>query len=162
MFGPIRWRTIVETVTSYFTYFEVRRLEWCLAIYTTIFGLIVMLPPISMASPGFRGVLSLMTEFQWGACYAIAGVVHCVSLHINGRAGWTPFARCAALFINSQVFLALALMIARVNPWSTGVITYTALFFFCVVAFRASALDCGREIVLLRERWRCNRNTRGR
>ena len=111
------------------------------------------LPVPSMTSIGFTVALDLMPEWAWGAIYVAVGIVHNLALHVNGRAAWTPFARVAALLLNSQVFFALALKIAEVNPWSTGVFTYGFFAFgFCGVAIFTAAYDCGREIKIWRKR----------
>lgn len=138
---------------SWFTHYNQRRLEWLLAFYTLFFGVMISMPPTSMGSFGFTNALALMPETAWGLTYAVVGIVHNLALHVNGRAAWTPFARLAALALNSQVFLALALGVASVNPWSTGVFTYG--FFaigFCGAAIFAAAYDCGREIKIWRTR----------
>ena len=138
---------------KWFTHFSGRRLEWCLAIYTVTFGVWIALPSESMSSPGFRSALSLMTEREWGALYIVVGMIHNIALHVNGRAAWTPFARVGAVFLNGQVFLAMALAIAQSSPWSSGVLTYGFFStFFCGVALIAAAQDCGRELRIWKER----------
>ena len=138
---------------AWFTHYNQRRLEWLLAFYTLFFGVMISMPSDSMTSSGFAVALALMPEWVWGTIYIVVGIVHNLALHVNGRAAWTPFARVAALLLNSQVFFALALKIAEVNPWSTGVFTYG--FFaigFCGAAIFAAAYDCGREIKIWRTR----------
>lgn len=137
----------------WFTRYNERRLEWLLAFYTLFFGLMISLPPQSMTSNGFTVALALMPEWAWGAIYVAVGIVHNLALHVNGRAAWTPFARVAVLVLNSQVFFALAIKIAEVSPWSTGVFTYGFFSFgFCGAAIFAAAYDCGREIKIWRKR----------
>lgn len=143
----------VNAFTGWFTHFASRRLEWCLAFYTTYFGLILTLPPKSMSSQSFSVALYQMTETQWGAVYLIVGIAHIMSLHINGRAAWTPFVRVGALFINCQVFLALSVSLGKVNSWGTGTHNYGFIaLVFCGVALYAAAHDCGREIKIWRGR----------
>ena len=137
----------------WFTRWPDRKLEWALAFYTLFFGIMLCLPVPSMTSIGFTVALELMPEWAWGAIYVAVGIVHNLALHVNGRAAWTPFARVAALLLNSQVFFALALKIAEVSPWSTGVFTYGFFAFgFCGVAIFTAAYDCGREIKIWRKR----------
>lgn len=138
---------------QWFTRFSERRLEWALAIYTLFFGLFLILPPASMNTRSFTAALAFMPEIAWGAVYSVVGVIHNIALHINGRAAWTPFARLLALFLNSQVFLGLALGVGTSNPWSTGVFTYA--FFgigFCGAAIYTAAVDCGREFKIWQAR----------
>lgn len=136
---------------SWFTRWPDRKLEWTLAFYTLFFGMMISLPPQSMTSNVFTVALTLMPEWGWGAIYIVVGIVHNLALHVNGRAAWTPFARLAALVLNSQVFFALTIKIAEVTPWSTAVFTYG--FFalgFCGAAIFSAAYDCGREIKIWR------------
>ena len=135
----------------WFTRWPDRKLEWTLSFYTLWFGLCVSLPPQSMNAPSFEGALALAPEWTWGLIYSFVGIVHISSLHVNGRGRWTPFARLFALFLNSQVFLALTLGLAQQNPWGTGVITYSFVAFgFCGPAIWSAALDCGNEIAIWR------------
>lgn len=137
----------------WFTRYKDRKLEWLLAFYTLWFGACVSLPPHSMSSPSFEDALAIAPEWAWGLVYSVVGIVHIISLHVNGRGWWTPFARLFALFLNSQVFLALTLGLAQQNPWGTGPITYSFVAFgFCGAAFYSAALDCGHEIKIWRAR----------
>lgn len=146
---------MIDGILSWFTNFRNRKLEWALSIYSFVFGILLALPPVSFASEGYRGVLSIMPETGWGVVYSLAGLSHCLALHVNGRAAWTPFARLAAVFINSQVFLAMALAFSMQNPWGSGVLTYGALCaIFCLFSGFAAASDCGREWKIWQERRR--------
>lgn len=132
----------------WFTRYKDRKLEWLLAFYTLWFGLGVSLPPHSMSSPSFEGALAMAPEWAWGLVYTVVGVAHIVSLHINGRGGWwTPFARLFAIFLNSEIFLALTFGLVPSNPW--GTYSFSA-FGFCGAAFYSAALDCGHEIKIWR------------
>ncbi|MFH5773615.1 hypothetical protein ACHFJ0_05135 [Paracoccus sp. NGMCC 1.201697] len=148
---------MMARIASWFTAYGRRKLEWLIAIYTVYFGIGLMLPPVSMAPRSFYGALALMSEQSWGAAYFAVGLLHAVALHVNGRAAWTPFARLGALFLNAQVFLAMTIGIAAVNPFSTGVLTYGFLAAgFCGAAIASAAHDCGREIKI----WQGGRNGR--
>lgn len=137
----------------WFTRYKDRKLEWLLAFYTLWFGLWVSLPPHSMSGPSFEEALAIAPEWIWGVVYSLVGVVHIISLHVNGRGWWTPFARLFALFLNSQVFLALTIGLAQQNPWGTGVGNYVFIAFgFCGAAFYSASLDCGQEIKIWRAR----------
>ncbi|WP_072296157.1 hypothetical protein [Paracoccus sp. SM22M-07] len=142
----------MSILSWWFTNFRQRRLEWCIALYTVGFGAFLMLPFVSFATAGYRGVLTLMSEFSWGLVYLLTGILHNVALHVNGRAAWTPFARVVTLFLNSQVFLAFALAFAHSNPAGSGVFTYAVIAtLFCWVALWAAGEDCGREYKIWKE-----------
>ena len=135
----------------WFTNYSARRLEWSIAMYTLAFGIFLMLPGGSMVSPGFSLTLDLLNEQQWGMVYLVVGVVHSIALHINGRAAWTPFARLIVMILNSQAFLAMALSVWSVSPWSTGGFTYGFVAIgFCGPAIVSAAYDCGRELRIWR------------
>lgn len=145
--GNTRLSRFIDRFAGWFTHYASRKLEWSLALYTVTFGIILMMPMESMATKGYSKALQWMSEPEWGLIYTVVGFAHLFALHVNGRAAWTPFARIAALFLNSQVFLALAFGFAYLNPYSTAVITYGFLGIgFCGVAIHAAALDVGREI----------------
>ena len=136
---------------TWFTHYRVRRLEWSLSIFTVVFGAVLTLPHVSMATPGYSPVLSMLTERDWGLVYAAIGICHMMALHVNGRGAWTPFARLAALLINSQVLLAMSLAFAQGNVLGTATITYGSLaVIFCGPAIWSAALDCGNEIAIWR------------
>ncbi|MFS4437862.1 hypothetical protein ACMA5I_06590 [Paracoccaceae bacterium GXU_MW_L88] len=138
-------------MTSFFTHYPRRKLEWAIALYTVYFGAALLLPRTSMASYEFGSVLHILPEALWGCVYIAVGLIHNVALHVNGRGCWTPFARLAALSLNSQVFLALSLASAHSNAVSMSAITYFGVtIFFCGPAIWAAAGDCGREIAIMR------------
>ncbi|WP_062560993.1 hypothetical protein [Paracoccus aminovorans] len=146
-------RTLATGFVRWFTHFGKRKLEWMLAIYTLGFGLWLLIPATSMSVASFSRALGIMGEASWGALYAIVGACHAVALHINGRSAWTPFARLAAVSLNSQVFLAITAGIYPSNPWGTGVFTYGFLGIgFCGVCMVSAAVDCGKEVKVWRIR----------
>lgn len=144
-------RVLYGSFLSWFTNFAARRLEWVLSFYTIYFGALLLMPPISMSSRSFAYTTYVMSENKWGLLYFTVGCLHAIALHINGRAAWTPFARLASLFINSQVLLALSVSLARVDVWATGPHTYGFIgLVFCGVAMYSAAFDCGREYSIWR------------
>lgn len=136
------------TLTNYAN----RKLEWFIAIYTVGFGAWLLFPANSMNVVTFGRPLSWLPEPYWGMLYFLIGVFHAVSLQVNGRAPWTPFARSLSLIANSQILLALAGGSALVYPWGTGVYTYAALALgACGPALFSATVDCGREISIWRK-----------
>lgn len=137
----------------WFTHYRARKLEWSISLYTVLFGLWVLIPPRSMATSGYSPVLAMLPEWGWGLVYAITGSLHMIALHVNGRGWWTPFARLAALIVNSQVFLGLSMAFASSNPYGTAPLTYGAFaIVFCGPAIWTAAVDCGREAAIWRGR----------
>lgn len=143
---------------SWFTNYQHRRLEWALSTCTVTLGAVLLWPAESMGLPIYGTALRIMGESDWGLLYFIVGSCHIIALHINGRAAWTPFVRLAALFLNSQVFLALSLGLAHVNAWSVGAFIFGYLAtVFCGMAIWAAAQDCGREFAIWRRRHERNK-----
>lgn len=137
----------------WFYNFQRRRLEWLIAIYTFMFGAMLMIPGASFISQTWRGTLEMMPEHSWAILYLATGIMHNIALHVDGRAAWTPFARLIVLFINSQVFLSIALTIAQYHIMAANVFIHSFMgIAFCGVAIAAAAEDCGREIKIAQER----------
>lgn len=138
---------------KWLTNYRNRRLEWALSTCTMTLGAVLLAPAASMGMPTYGSALRIMDEMDWGILYFIVGLCHVTALHIDGRAAWTPFVRLTALFLNSQVFLALSFGLAHVNPWSVGAFIFGYLStVFCGMAIIAAAQDCGREIAIWRGR----------
>lgn len=142
---------MTDRIVSWFTNWGHRKLEWGIAGYTLYFGAGLLLPILSMSHMSYSRVISIMSEPEWGMTYIAAGVTHAYSLHINGRAAWTPFARLAALILTSQVFLSIAIGLYEASGISAGFLTYSYFTFgFCGIAISSAAHDCGREYKIWR------------
>lgn len=100
-----------------------RLLEWWFAISTVGFGGWLALPFDSMATGAFSDLTRWLAENEWAFLFAITGLAHCVSLAVNGRAWWTPFARTLMLTVNSLCYALFAVGFA-VTYWPTTA-TYT-------------------------------------
>lgn len=139
---------------AWFTRYSERRLEWWVSLHSFGFGLWLSIPGASFTgSRGFDGVNSIMSEGWWALTFILIGTVHLQSLHINGRAPWTPFARLAAVFFNGLVFFNLAFGFWLYAPLSSGVYTYNSIALgACGMALYGAARDCGREIAIMRGR----------
>lgn len=134
-----------------FTNYNKRKLEWGLAFYTLLYGIFLLFPFVSMASPAYIAVLSILTETQWGFVYVLTGVLHIIALHINGKRWWTPFARLSVLFLNTQAYMCLFLGFLKVSLFSTAVINYGLIVFVLFIpAMLTAAKDCGHEIAIMR------------
>ena len=138
----------------WFTKFPDRKLEWWISLHTFGFGLWLAMPGASFSgSRGFGGVNSIMSEGWLSITFLVIGAVHAQSLHINGRAAWTPFCRLASVFFNGLVFFNLAFGFWLYAPLSSGVYTYNSFALgACGMALVSAARDCGREIAIKRGR----------
>lgn len=139
---------------KWFTKYNERKLEFGIAFYTFGLGLWLAIPGLSFTgSAGFAGVTSIMSESAWSTLFVLVGALHVYSLHINGRAAWTPFARLASLLCSSAIIFNLAFGFWLNTPLSSGVYNYGFMAFgFCGMAIVAAAKDCGREIAIYRSR----------
>lgn len=133
-----------------FTNYEGRKLEWYISMHTMGIGLWISLPTLSMPfRPGYFGPLSIMAEETWGLLFTIIGSVHFISLHINGRAYWTPFARAFALLLNATALLTFAHGLFLFDFWTTGVFVWTSYGILgCGMAFVSAMGDCGKAWLL--------------
>lgn len=100
-----------------------RLLEWWFAASTVGFGVWLALPMDSMSTGAFADLTRWLTEAEWAFLFGITGVAHCVSLFVNGRRWWTPFARTLMLTVNSLCYGLFAVGFA-VTYWPTTA-TYT-------------------------------------
>lgn len=145
--------TFMERFKGFFTHYEIRKLEWCIVIYTIGFGLWLVLPPAAMNTESFTQVLLIMPETSWGFAYTFIGIAHGYAMKINGRAAWTPWVRAVTLLMNSLMFQTIFWAIAASNPWGTGAYTYGFFaFVFCGAAIVSAAEQCGEELKIIRAR----------
>lgn len=100
-----------------------RLLEWWFAVSTVGFGAWLALPVDSMSTGAFFDLTLWLDEEEWAFLFAVTGLAHCVSLFVNGRRWWTPFARAAMLAVNSLCYGLFAVGFA-VTYWPTTA-TYT-------------------------------------
>lgn len=104
--------------------FQRRRLEIFFAAQTTLFGMWLMLPFVSMAGPSFAMVLTLAPERDWGLLFFFNGCSHALALLVNGRRWWSPFVRWFAAMVTMLAYAALSVCFAQIVPTSTAVANY--------------------------------------
>lgn len=137
-------------MAGFFTYYQKRKMEWFLAIYTAVYGLALFAPHESMKHPGYTSVIDMMSELHWACLFTVTGVLHMAALHVNGRAAWTPFARLIVLFVNAQVLTAFAVAFIPLGVFSTAVVNYSLLALLgCYPAMWFAAKDCGAELAIM-------------
>lgn len=105
-------------------HFRQRKLEWCFALYNTLFGLWLLAPTPSMPGLAFGTLVSWLSEPEWGLLFGLTGTAHLVSLWVNGRRWWTPFTRALMSACAIIPFALFAAGFAHFNPWHTAVFTY--------------------------------------
>ena len=116
-----------------------RKLEWWLAISTTIIGLLVLWPTTDSFNKVFhQPVLSVMPEWVWGLSFTVVGMWHVVALQINGRASWTPILRAIAAVFTAMVFSMLGWSFSIINQFSVSSVTFGILI-------PAAAIVCGYQ-----------------
>lgn len=109
--------------------FERRRLEVFLATATGGFGLFLLLPMVSMATPAFTYITADIAEPAWGLVFAMNGAAHVTALAVNGSRWWSPLIRSWAALYSVVLYGVLALGFWAYSPATTAVWTYGSLSF---------------------------------
>lgn len=119
---------------------ERRRLEVFFAMVTAGFGLFLLLPMVSMDTPGFIHLRGMAREEAWGGLFLTNGMMHCTWLAVNGARWWSPLVRYVSALGSAILYATWAGAFFAYNPASTAVFTYSALSlgaaFCCVFAWR--------------------------
>ena len=132
-------------------HYKSRLLEWWFAIGTVGFGLWLSLPVESMSTGAFADLTRWLDEREWAFLFGITGFAHSISLYVNGRRWWTPFARTLMLVVNSMCYGLFALGFALTYWPTTATFTYGVMIlgaaFICI--FRA-VKDCVHAVEVYR------------
>jgi len=88
------------------------------------FGFWIVLPPVSMASPGYARMLDIAPEASWGTMFFMAGLAHMLSVMANGSRWWSPLTRSITALMMAVAYLAMCLAMRESFPFSTAVYTY--------------------------------------
>lgn len=126
---------------------RLRRLEWCVAIFTAGYGMFLGAAPASMDSPAYAYLLKWMLEARWGDIFLVVGLSCFCALVINGHAPWTPFVRFITSCLNLLLYLLFAYGFHQVDPWSTAVYVYSGWAVLAGLCVESSVKDCLRLIL---------------
>jgi len=88
---------------------------------------------------GWTG-LDISGQVFLGQLFCVAGVLHGLGVHINGRKWWSPFLRLAGMFFHAGLFSWL--LLHSTNPESTAVYNYGFLGVLLVMAGLNILGDC--------------------
>ncbi|MBK8772707.1 MAG: hypothetical protein IPM06_20085 [Rhizobiales bacterium] len=121
--------------------FHRRKLEVFLAIATTVFGVFLLMPPVSLRGASAYAVLSLCTEDTWGALFASTGVTHILALVVNNHRWWSPLIRVYASGVTIAVYASFAFGFMLHDPASTGSCTYALLAFGAGISWYWAIVD---------------------
>lgn len=104
--------------------YATKSLETYLAGLDILFGLLVLAPTWNTMEPAVYAPLLdfIPNEAVWGALLATRGLTHAIALKINGRAWWTPYARCAASAFSAAFWLMFLIVITLANPFAPGLV----------------------------------------
>ena len=127
-------------MTRLFPISERRRLEVFFAMTTAGFGMFLLLPITSLATPSAVHLTEMASESAWGGMFLTNGMMHCVWLAVNGARWWSGIVRYFAAMGSAILYATWAAGFYAYNPGSTAVFTYSALAigaaFCCAFAWR--------------------------
>lgn len=126
--------------------FERRRLEVFLATATGGFGMFLLLPMHSMATPAFRYITADIAEPAWGLVFLLNGTAHGLALAVNGSRWWSPLIRCWAALYSMVLYAVLAIGFWAFSPATTAVWTYGCLSFGSSIALFGAWRDAVKAV----------------
>lgn len=118
-----------------------RPVELLAGMATFGLGIWISLPPVSMATSAYAGLLMFASEAQWGGMFALVGFAHMIAVWVNGLRWWTPFSRSLMCAVSAMLYTMWVSGFYAVNPGSTAVFTYGALVALHVWCFRLATRD---------------------
>lgn len=102
--------------------FRQRRTEWVAGVQCLLWGVVLLLPMETFASPAFRVFNQIMPEIWWGAALMLIGSVRLGGLIVNGaRRRVTPWLRLISALLGFGVFTAISLCFASSGLISTWI-----------------------------------------
>lgn len=117
-------RDIMQRLDLPLIVFHRRLLEWSVASWTALGGAILIAPGPSLLSPAYRQ-MHVIPEWAWGHVFLTLGCAHFGLLTMSYM--WAMRARVAVLSLTLTTYVAMASLIAAVNPGAWAF--YTTLFF---------------------------------
>ena len=104
--------------------YATRSMEAYLAWLDLLFGFVVVLPFWNTLQPEvYAPLLAIMPQEEfWGLLLMARGLFHLVSLRINGRAWWTPYARAIASGCSAVFWFVFVLALWWTVPFRPGLI----------------------------------------
>jgi hypothetical protein len=130
-------------------------MEWWFAGVTLGLGLWLAMPSISMSTGAYSHLLDWLSEREWAIVFGTTGLAHMMSLFVNGRRWWTPFARTAMLSVNSMCYGVLAVGFMS-EYWPTSA-TFTyggAMCSAALICLYYAVKDCVHALEVRNAVWR--------
>lgn len=106
-----------------------REIEWVAALVMFGFGLALAHPDRTLIVHGYHVMNQVgLSEQMYAFLFTAIGFLRIVSLKINGRMKWTPYARLIGAGVSAVIYTILALFFALAfwdeTPANTAAITY--------------------------------------
>jgi hypothetical protein len=122
--------------------FRQRRTEWVAGVQCMLWGLILLMPMETFASPAFRVFQQIMPEFWWGVILLAIGTVRIIGLIVNGaRRRVTPWLRLVSALLGFGVFTGISLCFASAGLISTWIAAWPVLMVVELMNIHDTARD---------------------
>jgi len=105
--------------------YRIRHAEIFSALGCLVMGLWLMRDVESMGTVAYHDLLEMASEKSWGAIFLLNGIIHALSLYINGHRWWTPFLRLFACIGSVALYAAFVMGFAMANPHTTAIPAYS-------------------------------------
>lgn len=105
--------------------YRIRHAEVFTALGCLVMGAWLLRDVESMATATYGQLLAMASEQTWGAIFLLLGIIHGLSLYINGARWWTPFFRLATCVGGVALYGAFVLGFWIASPNTTAVPAYS-------------------------------------
>ena len=109
-------------------------------------GLWIVFPSTSMATAGYKMLLEVTSELQWGLMFMFIGLAHFISVLINGMRWWTPFTRAIMSASTAILYATWIYGFWVTNPASTAVFIYICMCVCAMKCFFYSLRDAAEKV----------------
>ena len=132
-----------------------RSVEWMLALLMVAWGLALLAPMDTFASPVYRYLAALAPEEVWGAFSVGIGASRMVALYVNGAWRRTPLIRAGGAVLGVVWWITLGFLVAfgtQGQPFPAGLAFYPVCIAFEALSCFRSGFDAHEAGALTRAR----------
>lgn len=126
--------------------FGPRMTEWLVALQTALWGLVLLLPAETFASPAWNMFSSIMSEESWGVLMLFLGLVRLGGLVVNGaRKNITPWIRIVSAGFGFLIFVGISFSFTLSGVISTWIAIYPTIALVELANIYRAAHDAGES-----------------